>query len=63
MTTQQPPESQSQHAQYWRFRRLLHLITDTQKHGLQKGVMINGTGGVGKTIGVEAFLSTKNDRK
>ena len=59
MTTQQPPEPSSHHAQYWRFRRLLHRIADLQKQELQKGVTIRSPSGVGKTRGVEVFLSSK----
>lgn len=63
MTEQQPPESQSFHTQCEHFIRLLHLITWKKEDGPQTGRCITGLSGLGKTISVEVFLSTKSDRK
>lgn len=59
MTWQQPSEPQSQHAQYRRFSCLLRLIADLQKQEMQKGVMVRGTSGVGKSLGIKVLLSPK----
>lgn len=64
MAEQQGPEPQSHRTRLRRFKHLFRLVTNAQEHGLQKGAMISGTSGVGKTIGVEVFLfRTKHDRK
>jgi hypothetical protein len=61
MTQQQPQEPRSDRVQQLRFSQLLRRVDGMQKGDQPKGMIINGTKGVGKTIAVETFLSVIKD--
>ena len=62
MTTQQPPEPSSHDAHYRVIRHMLHITAFLRKQELQQGVVIRGPSGVGKSIAVEVFLTTKDKK-
>lgn len=63
MIGQKQHEPRSDHFLQLHFRQLLHWIDGMQGHDQPKGMIINGSKGIGKTIGVVTFLSTKKDMK
>ncbi len=61
MTEQEQHEPRSDRVQQLRFSQLLRRFDGLQKGDQSKGMIINGTEGVGKTIAVETFLSVIKD--
>jgi DNA replication protein DnaC len=61
MAEQEQHNPRSDRVQQLRFRQLLRRVDGMQKGDQPKNMVINGSKGVGKTIGVETFCSTKKD--
>lgn len=58
---EQQQEPRSHRVKQLHLRQLLHKIDRIQRFDQPKGMIINGSKGVSKTIGVESFLSTQKD--
>jgi hypothetical protein len=61
MTEQQQQEPRSHRVKQLHVRQLLHEIERIQRFDQSKGMIIHGSKGVGKYIGVVTFLNTKKD--
>jgi hypothetical protein len=61
MTEQQQQELRSHRVKQLHVRQLLQEIERIQRFDQPKGMIIHGSKGVGKSIGVETFLNTKKD--
>jgi hypothetical protein len=61
MTEQEQQEPRSYRIKQLHVRRLLHEIERIQRIDQSKGMIIHGSKGVGKSIGVGTFLNTKQD--